>query len=92
MYLIVTRSFPPEIGGMQNLMWGLTYSLAKYDLVKLNNYELNLNLLTATTLSFAFSLTSITFMMSWIKKYSFTPFIIYRLLLGTILLLAIYFW
>ena len=24
MYLIVTRSFPPEIGGMQNLMWGLT--------------------------------------------------------------------
>ena len=34
MYLIVTRSFPPEIGGMQNLMWGLTYSLSKYDLVK----------------------------------------------------------
>ena len=29
MYLIVTRSFPPEIGGMQNLMWGLTKSLAK---------------------------------------------------------------
>ena len=24
MYLIVTRSFPPELGGMQNLMWGLT--------------------------------------------------------------------
>ena len=24
MYLIVTRSFPPEIGGMQNLMWSLT--------------------------------------------------------------------
>ena len=34
MYLIVTRSFPPEVGGMQNLMWGLTYSLSKYDLVK----------------------------------------------------------
>ena len=34
MYLIVTRSFPPEIGGMQNLMWGLTYSLSKYDMVK----------------------------------------------------------
>ncbi len=24
MYLIVTRSFPPELGGMQNLMWGLS--------------------------------------------------------------------
>ena len=34
MNLIVTRSFPPEIGGMQNLMWGLTCSLAKYNLVK----------------------------------------------------------
>jgi len=34
MYIIVTRSFPPEVGGMQNLMWGLTCSLAKYNLVK----------------------------------------------------------
>ena len=34
MYIIVTRSFPPELGGMQNLMWGLTLSLAKYNLVK----------------------------------------------------------
>ena len=34
MYLIITRSFPPEIGGMQNLMWGLTCSLAKFNLVK----------------------------------------------------------
>ena len=66
--------------------------LEGYDLVKLNDYELNLNLLTATILSFAFSLVSITFMMSWIKKYSFTPFIVYRLLLGILLLLAIYFW
>ncbi len=24
MYLIVTRSFPPELGGMQSLMWGLS--------------------------------------------------------------------
>ncbi len=34
MYIVVTRAFPPEIGGMQNLMWGLTCSLAKYNLVK----------------------------------------------------------
>ena len=34
MYIIVTRSFPPEVGGMQNLMWGLACSLAKYNLVK----------------------------------------------------------
>tara|TARA_Y100000590_G_scaffold117227_1_gene133985 strand:- start:1804 stop:2883 length:1080 start_codon:yes stop_codon:yes gene_type:complete len=34
MYLIVTRSFPPEIGGMQKLMWGLAKSISKYDLIK----------------------------------------------------------
>ena len=34
MHLFVTRSYPPEIGGMQNLMWGLTNSLSKHDLIK----------------------------------------------------------
>jgi len=47
MYLIITRSFPPEIGGMQNLMWGLTISLSKHYMIKVfadyheqhNNYD-----------------------------------------------------
>ncbi len=34
MYLIITRTFPPELGGMQNLMWGLARSLSKLNLVK----------------------------------------------------------
>ena len=34
MYLIVTRTFPPDIGGMQNLMWGLTRSFSKHHMVK----------------------------------------------------------
>ena len=34
MYLIITRSFPPEIGGMQNLMWGLTNELSKSYMIK----------------------------------------------------------
>ena len=29
MHLIVTRTFPPEVGGMQNLMYGLAKSLAE---------------------------------------------------------------
>jgi len=42
MYLVVTRSFPPELGGMQNLMWGLTNSIAKYNLTKVfADYEEN---------------------------------------------------
>ena len=34
MYLIITRTFPPEVGGMQNLMWGLARSLSKINLIK----------------------------------------------------------
>ena len=34
MFLIVTRNFPPEIGGMHNLMHGLTKSLSKLNIVK----------------------------------------------------------
>jgi len=34
MYLIVTRNFPPEIGGMQSLIWGLSRELSKNYLIK----------------------------------------------------------
>ena len=34
MYLIVTRTFPPELGGMQSLMWGLSKELSKNFMIK----------------------------------------------------------
>ena len=34
MYLIVTRSYPPELGGMQSLMWGLSRELSKNYMIK----------------------------------------------------------
>tara|TARA_B100001057_G_scaffold466487_1_gene523681 strand:+ start:191 stop:1273 length:1083 start_codon:yes stop_codon:yes gene_type:complete len=34
MYLIITRSFPPELGGMQSLMWGLSRELSKNFIIK----------------------------------------------------------
>ena len=34
MYLILTKTFPPEIGGMQNLMWGLANELSKDFMIK----------------------------------------------------------
>ena len=34
MYLVVTRSFPPELGGMQSLMWGLSRELSKNFMIK----------------------------------------------------------
>ena len=34
MYIVLTRSFPPEVGGMQNLMWGLANSISKQYMIK----------------------------------------------------------
>ena len=34
MYLIATRSFPPELGGMQSLIWGLSKELSKHFMIK----------------------------------------------------------
>ena len=41
MYLIVTRSFPPEVGGMQSLMWGLAKEMSKNFMIKVfaDHYE-----------------------------------------------------
>ena len=34
MYIIVTRTFPPELGGMQRLMWGLSREMSKNFMIK----------------------------------------------------------
>ena len=34
MHLIITRSFPPQLGGMQSLMWGLSRELSKNFMIK----------------------------------------------------------
>ena len=39
MFLIVTRNFPPDIGGMQILMGGLSESLLNHGPVKVFAYE-----------------------------------------------------
>ena len=51
MYLIATRSFPPELGGMQKLMWGLAKEMSKNFMIKVfadyqeNHKEFDLSLI-----------------------------------------------
>ena len=42
MFVISTRNFPPDIGGMQNLMGGLALSLLKHGPVKVFADDTNL--------------------------------------------------
>ena len=46
--------------------------------------------ITAVGYSFVFSLAAIFLMMEWLKKWSFLPFVIYRVALGIVLLLDAY--
>ena len=39
MFLVVTRSFPPDVGGMQVLMGGLSEGLLEHGPVKIFAYE-----------------------------------------------------
>ena len=39
MFLVVTRNFPPDVGGMQTLMGGLSESLLDYEPVKVFTYQ-----------------------------------------------------
>ena len=59
MFVISTRNFPPEIGGMQNLMGGLSLSLLKHGPVKVfaektnmeNNFDKNVGTVSYTHLT-----------------------------------------
>lgn len=42
------------------------------------------------SLSFVFGLAAIAFMMAWLRRASFTPFVIYRLCLGALLMWIVY--
>ena len=52
MFVVITRNFPPDIGGIQSLMEGLTKGLLNHapvkifadDYLKCNDYDQNSNL------------------------------------------------
>jgi undecaprenyl-diphosphatase len=44
----------------------------------------------AVVWSFLFSLVAIIFMMKWLRTKTFVPFVIYRIILGVMLLLDAY--
>ena len=62
------------------------------DLFAMDDVQLGAAALTAAGLAFIAALAAITAMMAWLKRATFTPFVVYRLLLGGFLLVLIYAW
>lgn len=64
--------------------------LSGLELIETKNYALTFDILMAVILAFISGLMAITLMMKWLAKASFLPFVIYRIILGTLLLGLIY--
>ena len=60
-------------------------------LTKNKNEIYNYDLILVTVLSSLFSYITIVYLFKWVKEKSFSPFIIYRLILGILILTIIYF-
>lgn len=65
-------------------------SLKGYELYESGNEALTMQALTAAGLAFIAALITIALLMAWLKRASYTPFVIYRLLLGGLLLALAY--
>ncbi len=65
-------------------------SLAGYDLYESGNVVLGHEALVGAVVAFAVALLSIVLMIGWLRRASFTPFVIYRILLGGALLWWVY--
>lgn len=64
--------------------------IAALDLLKAGDASLTLDALIAAGLAFVSALVAIALMMRWLRRASFTPFVIYRMALGVALLALIY--
>jgi len=64
--------------------------LSVIDLVHADNLELGFDFIIAAVLAFISGWIAISLMMKWLAKASFLPFVLYRIVLGGILLFLIY--
>ena len=64
--------------------------LGALDLVQAGNMQLGREAIIAAFLSFIFALISIAALMAWLERASFTPFVIYRIVMGLFLLYLVY--
>ncbi len=65
-------------------------TLSGLDVYKSGNAQLASDVFVAAGLAFGFALIAIVIMMAWLKRASFTPFVVYRVILGAFLLVVAY--
>jgi undecaprenyl-diphosphatase len=66
--------------------------LKGWQLYQSGDARLTSDALLSAGLAFAMALIAIAALMAWLKRSSFTPFVLYRIFLGGFLLTAVYGW
>jgi Uncharacterized bacitracin resistance protein len=61
-----------------------------YDLIRQNNNFLNISAILTAFLSFIFSYLTIKYFLVYLKKFNLSLFVVYRLILGVMILLVAY--
>jgi undecaprenyl-diphosphatase len=64
--------------------------LGLYELYKTGDFSFGIDFFLAVTLSFIVGWISIRFLMTWLERCTFMPFMIYRIILGLVLLSIVY--
>jgi len=67
-------------------------ALKGFELYRMGDVQLTSDAFVAGGLAFFAALFTIAILMAWLKRSSFTPFVIYRIALGGFLLAAVYGW
>ena len=65
-------------------------SAATLDLIKSDAQHVLSDAILAGTMAFVAALVAVALMMRWLKRASFTPFVIYRVILGAVILVWAY--
>jgi len=64
--------------------------LAGIDMIRSGNSQLTSDALVGGLMAFVFALAAITVLMRWLQSRTYTPFVIYRVILGVLLLGLVY--
>ncbi len=65
-------------------------ALGAFELWRTGNVDLGIDALVAAVLAFGSAFVAISAMMSWLRRATYTPFVVYRLILGGVLLYLVY--
>lgn len=61
------------------------------EILQMENFQLGQDALLSAALAFVAALAALALMMAWLRRASFTPFVLYRVALGGVLLYWVYF-